>query len=370
MVAEIRVARHGGTPWTQTIYQTDALTGANGRIPERVVSRQLSAALDDLAIDHVIRFEFEPFDSPTEDVSCDQETSSLSPFMDFLSGPAPVVALDSNLLLTNAAGGGCAVVNNPDIRGNAGVSAGGNIDQDPGVRIMEDTTRWGGNVSAALHEVGHNMGFPHDPHPGWGANVGGRWNRTPTTAANDVENLCGEFIEARAHNAVNNHLYYNDCVAAHMLVEEKEPLEQNGDTPGQFNVGCDGVEVVGADAIPTATGGEVAVMPRLDNGTNQERVAEYDIEVGPLVYGPFQTVAPPGQVVSATHTLAVEPKTLARGEHEVSVRRLDVHDHSAPCGTIVVEGLDDRQPDGIDDRTLVVGGAVALGGLYLLRGRE
>lgn len=248
MVERFRVARHGGVPWSQAIYQTVELTDHAGRDPERVVGRQLSAALDDLGIDHLIVAGLDPVDSPTERSDCG-DGAALGLFEQFIDARAPIVGADANLLLTNAGGNGCGYIG-----GNTATAPGGNITHDPGRRVMQGRDAWHRNVSAAMHETGHMMGFVHDPHPGWGDNVDGEWHRTPTNSANGVVNLCGRPIPDRLYTPVVNHLYFNDCVAQHIKISVKPPLQQ---TPEPDEPGDPG-DPSGPSAAALVAGGAIA----------------------------------------------------------------------------------------------------------------
>lgn len=360
MPEEIRVARHGGTPWAQTIYQTRKLTAANGYIPQRVVARQLSAALDGLGIDHVIRFGFRAFDAPTEDTGCGND-AAIEPWMDFLENEAPVVSMDSNLLITNADGGGCGVVDNTEVRGNAGVGPGGNIDTDPGAFIEMEASRWGSNVSACLHEVGHNMGFVHDPHPGWADNIGSAWHRTPTNSAAGINNLCGVAIPPRNKSSVVNHLYYNGCVAEHLLIENKKPLDL---TSNDLGLGCEGVRVVGRETVAAGAPTAVEVDVRLGNGTSTDVVVGYTVDIGPLSFGPFDEVVPTDETVTETVRVNVAAGQLDVGEYGVGITGTSTG-QTVGCGTVTVEAGGDTTPS-IGTPTLALGG-IAMAAFFLAR---
>lgn len=273
-----RVDSYGGVPWEQTIYQTEVLTQTHGRVPEDVVARQVSAGLDDLGVDHVIHYGFDPVPASTEDPGCSSGSpvSSPPPEVDRGNvtisdtgprGPAPVGALgefeqylgldglvatqDSNMLLTDqAGGGGCAHVG-----GNVCVAGAGSIHTDTGGRIMRGREDIHDSISAAMHEVTHNMGSRHS-----GGNFGLAWNgdvywhRTPSAAVfNQIsENACGEDIPGRDRQDFMDELWYPDCVGGAMEVVHKPPLVPGaGSSSATAEVG---VQVVGMDVRLDASG--------------------------------------------------------------------------------------------------------------------
>lgn len=272
---QIRVDDYGGTPWTQTIYQTVELTNQNDRNPENVVARQLTESLRDLGIDHVIDYGFDAVPVDSQNPLCPDEacptTATTSGLVDFgvgeqewghqpqttafarcdwteyLDTSAPVVAEDSNLLLTNNDGGGCASVG-----GNYGVAGASGTDSDPGDRIVQGNDDWAIGVTSALHEIGHNMGNGHADHAGYSWNSEQYWHRTPYGPADDPSgqektNRCGETIPSKQHSETMHMLYFWDCQAQHMSIEPKPPLDGGGGGPGgpeaSFTVDQQGLSV-------------------------------------------------------------------------------------------------------------------------------
>jgi hypothetical protein len=210
------------TEWTGTafdapevhvaLYSTGALLGTNGRAPEVVAGRYLANALDDAGLNYRIRRGFDPvgieFEAPRETIRR------------WRSADRDWTAKDANVLLTDRLGGGLA-----DVGGRFGFAPGGRIDRvvDWVPTSDEPLHR---NVHAVLHEVGHMLGAKHDhdadeegrQHPGMGWNEGGYWHRTPTVAGNGYPNLCGEPVEAKAHDRVMRHQLYHDCFREHLQV--------------------------------------------------------------------------------------------------------------------------------------------------------
>lgn len=322
-----RVATHGGTPWIQTVYQTQTLTNQNGRAPEDVFVRQLSASLDELGVDHEIHYNFTPVAVSSQVAHCVSGSSEADwrapsggavdrgagrvgdpPFSDrpsppgvraghalddfdvFIDQRAPVIAPDSNILLTAAPGGGCAWTN-----GNTATAGMGDVTHDPGERVLAgkplERDPWAGGVHAALHELGHNMGYGHRGGGGlaWNNDVRGYWNRTPTAAA-IYSNACGEAMPARLHDNVSYHLYYHDCVGETMDIEPKPPLTDDGDG-GNGNGDDEPIRPVIADMLVIIRDPAVEVSGRFSSGGGGITAYEWEFGDGSTATG-----------VNATHT--------------------------------------------------------------------
>lgn len=296
MVQELIVHDHPGPTWMQTIYQTTDLTLQNGRVPAAVIARQLHTSLDELAINHEIYWSFpttvsvstqqavcgEPEgaafraasvrhsavdpgqgrvgDPPFDGTATFTTEDALPEFVTFLNSDAPMVTKDSNLLVTAAPrGGGCAFVG-----GNAGVVGGHDITSDPGERVIRRRRGtdggWGGNVSAALHEIGHNMGYAHEDAAGWAWNqtispdptLPASWHRTPygpdiPIGESGYTNRCGETIGTRFGSDIVDELYYHDCVADTIEIQPDQ-TPPPGDDPNvgpvaQFGFSANGLAV-------------------------------------------------------------------------------------------------------------------------------
>lgn len=225
MVVVDRVAENRNTPFELNIYQSEAVTTRNVRFPERSVSRHIIASFEDFNRDIRIVRGFEPVPVLQQQSVCPDpgEPDGIGEWQTNLgSDVAPSVASDSNLLIMDTGGGGCGAIG-----GNYCTAPGRHITHDPGfVDIGTGDTI--GNIHACMHEVAHNMGYVHNPHPGWGNNISGRWHRTPSVGGNDFENRCGEFIPERQHTPVTHHNYYHDCVFQHMKITDKPLLPVNG----------------------------------------------------------------------------------------------------------------------------------------------
>lgn len=243
----VTVATDGGggdpTPdpdpvWEQTIYTTQALYDRNGRAPEEMVAQYVERAFGRLGVKVDVQTGFSPLPDPYDDPRCQENTRTSFNFMNDRknNGELPFVAKDSNLLLVDTVGGGCAGVG-----GSTAVAGAKPIDR---VRSMVESSaeKYHRGVHAPLHEIGHNMGFSHSPHPGaaWNddSEIPGKWHRTPTVAENGAENICGEWIPSRRHDATVRHLYYNDCVADHMSIAESQAVTADRNVLDCRHCGC------------------------------------------------------------------------------------------------------------------------------------
>lgn len=243
-----------------TVYETGNLYGLNDYTSSHSYARWVSGALQRRGISHDILHTLPVVRTATNRVACDRAMDSEkrpgayyvwgdllndNGFVDEYNANAQGKALenptgdtlvqrkDSNLLLTDRGGGGCAAVG-----GNVAVAAGGYLDT---VREYEheysSPDGFADSMHDAMHEFGHNMGFAHrgrdhcDPD---GGGIGfiddqGRWNRTPCNPWNGCTNRCGTWIPYRSNatsNRVNRHLYFTACTADHFR-ENMGPMEGN-----------------------------------------------------------------------------------------------------------------------------------------------
>lgn len=201
-----------------SVHSTTKLVDRNGRAAEHSVVRYMAAAFDRAELNYEIDYGYPPKDPPNE-VSVCGDGSGFGWWNERVTEDEPFpIRKDSNILLFDTNGGGCAYI-------------GMNAATAPGMNITENRPHeWIGrddyhrNIFGTMHELGHNLGFKHSPHPGMGWNEDGEWHRTFTVSANGEENLCGEWIEKREHTAEARHMYFHDCAIEHMQIADTEPL--------------------------------------------------------------------------------------------------------------------------------------------------
>jgi len=220
------------------LYNTKKLHANNGANANEMAARYLHRALNRLNVNHSIYYGFDPIDAPTERALCTSSTGTgvLKWWnTQVQNGDIPVVAKDSNALQTNAKGGGCAFIG-----GVACAFPGYYVDT---IRpLVENSSgRLEDNCSDIMHEVGHNMGFHHDPNPGDGYNLAieNSWYRTPTMAHNNAYNLCHKWIPKRKYSRQVEIMHYNQCVSKYMNFKVEGLLTQG--VPVQSCPQCDQV---------------------------------------------------------------------------------------------------------------------------------
>lgn len=201
----------GGPQFEVAIYRTVSLDDNLGQLPEEEVVRHLTFALDQAGINYRIYHNFEPAALGNQSTgTCVRGEDAYYDWLDLLDASAPFIAADANLCLLDQDGGGCGGQG-----GNACVSGAAAIDQS--ITIRDGTSHHAANLYAALHEIGHNMGFAHSPHPGDAWNENNEWNKTPNVGSEtDTANVCGERIEPKQNEAERLWTVYHGCVAEHI----------------------------------------------------------------------------------------------------------------------------------------------------------
>lgn len=213
------------------VYHSTDLAEANGDIPAEDMATCIAGAFEQGGLDYRVHFGFEPQPAPNERTGCcnpdmgECQTPGDSAdafwwWRDQVNTPMiPKVAADSNMLLVRSRGGGCGAVG-----GNVCVVGASEItDLRPYEELRDPQDRHHRNRHAGLHELGHNLGFPHDPNGGIGFNEYSRevWHRTPTVGCNDCTNACGEYIEPREFEDSINHNAFHACAISNFAIESK-----------------------------------------------------------------------------------------------------------------------------------------------------
>lgn len=203
------------------IHSSKKLIDENGRVSEYRLAEQLAYAFSEIGIDYIIRVCKDPVDPPSEKSVCGGE----NPIQWWLKQiPERDQAKDSNpLLLYSPNGGGCGYIGV-----NACTCPGYNLTEykEP---LHKSDSQDGGDLSACLHEIGHNLGMKHDHDDltsgmqhtgsGWNDHDSEAWHRTPMNVANGVTNMCGEDIDERQYGKTVNHLYYHDCTKEYIRLK-------------------------------------------------------------------------------------------------------------------------------------------------------
>jgi len=202
------------------VYLSRELLDRNGRVPDETAAKQIAYALDRADINYKVTYGFEPVNVPSQRAVCGGD-NPVSLWNEMLGNSGYDNEADSNLLILNSSGGGCAYV-------------GGNACTGPGKHITQlwDSPHESGAtdqhhcLAAILHEVGHNFNFKHDhvessegkQHmgTGWNDDDEQMWHRTPMNVANGVENYCGEKVPNREYDGAHQELYFHDCAARHI----------------------------------------------------------------------------------------------------------------------------------------------------------
>lgn len=204
-----------------TVRSSVALLARNGRVSERMVALYAARAFEEAGYNFEV-VSFLPAESPPDEAAVCGGGEAFSWWQSRVnSDDATLVRRkDANLLILDAAGGGCGAVG-----GWVGTSAGRHIDEErPWAAMGSDT--WHRNVHGNLHELGHQLGMRHDHEPdvpgaqhrGAGWNEGGFWHRTPSVAGSGAPNHCGDDIEQKNATAIMRHQTYSPCAAAAFVV--------------------------------------------------------------------------------------------------------------------------------------------------------
>jgi hypothetical protein len=132
-----------------------------------------------------------------------------------------VRAKDSNVLLTDAAGGGLGYVG-----GNLCVVGARDASTRQSYQEISAPDTVGNVVHNVQHEMGHNMDFIHQGNPPGDRGHGGfgfndyndsTWHRSATIGCNDCTNECGEYIPNREFREPRLHAVFTDCDVSEFL---------------------------------------------------------------------------------------------------------------------------------------------------------
>lgn len=221
-MAEIIETGFPGRVFELAIYRNEDLDTRRGTVPEVSVAEHVADSLSDLSINHRIIYGFDPVPVNNNNNSCpssDGPTVAYEVWRDYVrNGNAPFEAKDSNLLINDAPGGGCA-----GIGGNIAVGPGRDIDHVDGP--IEGTSPWHFDIYSCMHEVGHNMGYSHANNAGRKTLIDGVEYKTPTNGRDDAHtNLCGQSNPADPTPGSDDvaRLFYNDCVADTITIREDQ----------------------------------------------------------------------------------------------------------------------------------------------------
>lgn len=182
-----------------TIRSTEQLHERTGRIPEEMAAVFLAGAFAQAGLGYRIRFGFDPVAIGTQHAACRDEDTESPDAKDLFADRLPdlAAARDANLILTDAAGGGCAQWWEPRC-GAVGV-------RDLDARrawTAEGSDDWHRAIQRIEHETGHCLGASHDHDPAPGRQYPGtvrldhdrrEWRYSPTVyRADGTVNRCGE----------------------------------------------------------------------------------------------------------------------------------------------------------------------------------
>ncbi len=129
----------------------------------------------------------------------------------------PHVRKDSNILLTDRAGGGISKLGK-----RAAVAPAGTLTEDADLAewVAPDDPRH--CVYGTLHELGHNLhagGHERSWGRTWVDEETKSWNRTPMGHGGGGVNLCGERNDPRPEGyPKRDHLYFADCAREHIQI--------------------------------------------------------------------------------------------------------------------------------------------------------
>lgn len=209
------------------LYTSEKLFDRNGRTPEKMASLFIGEALRKAGYNYRITRNYDRVDAPAERSVCGGE-NPLQWWTKQLKEGDVDKAKDSNILMLDSWAGGCAMgPRNPF----ACTVPGKHIDETR-EHVWSGDDRFYSNISATLHEFGHNLSMWHDMDhkkrgkqhtgTGWNDDDAEMWHRTPMNVDNGVQNLCGEYIPEREYKGTIVELYFHDCAVENFEVAKVE----------------------------------------------------------------------------------------------------------------------------------------------------
>lgn len=253
------------------LYREDTFAATDGTLPVDNAIEILTGAFEMGELNYVIRHDLPTQTLPAETGTCDEPFQTWNDRV--RNGNIPHVAKDANLVLIDRFGGGCANApgNHP---GRAVIGARPLTDQYADGQITYELEGEGNlwvGYGTLLHELGHNLGFSHKPHGGWGFNHNGKWHRTPTVGGNAVDNHCEEFIENRQHDDTHKYAFYHWCAVSGFEIVDQQvgtPVDNDPDTvnptpPSTYPPVLNGQTVDNVDKFPSPTDpmDDVSIVP-------------------------------------------------------------------------------------------------------------
>lgn len=222
----MKTASNTGTPLRISVRQTAQLAAKGKGWPERTLVPYLQRAFDRLDVPYEIVWDLPPVEGIPS--AAGGKTPQLTAWSNALNGegnwsdgPVPAVCKDSNILLTDRAGGGLSYG-----RMKAGIAP-GRLLEDYGEMVewvTPDDPRH--TVFGFLHEVAHNIGTHGNQHRKsfgrvWQDADAQAWYRTPTGTPNEV-NLCGTENDKKRNDwEKRDCLYFADCAKHHLLIRDQ-----------------------------------------------------------------------------------------------------------------------------------------------------
>ena len=202
-----------------SIRQTGDLSKRAKGHPEEQIARYVERAFERLDLPYRVVWDLPPVqDVPPSGKGKEAKRAQLKRWSKLVRAEdEPYVRKDSNLLLTDRAGGGISYAGK-----KAAVAPGGTLTEDADMAewVRPDDPRH--CVYGTLHELGHNL------HDGGHERAWGRtwideetksWNRTPMGHGGGGVNLCGERNEKnREGYEKRDHLYFADCAREHVQI--------------------------------------------------------------------------------------------------------------------------------------------------------